>query len=108
MTTTTNPPKPATPPRTPESHTGFAKSPQTVTNAQLLKRMALFLAPVRGIAALACFFIILWASIEGCANRMTGNITNAIQRLIDSVNNEHLQIDNAFFTALQHERVKTI
>src|SRR6476620_4171542 len=57
-----------------------AKSPQSVTNTQLLKRMVRFLLPVRGIAALACMMIFIWAGIDVVFTRLFGNVVTAVKK----------------------------
>ncbi len=52
---------------------------QQTTNATLLRRMAKFLVPVKGIAAMACAMVVAWMITDVSVTRMTGNVANAIQ-----------------------------
>lgn len=98
--TVATPDKQATSPRQ-DRRSAAAPEP---TNFQLLRRMLGFMAPVRGLAALAALLIVLWVVLDVSVVRLTGYITNQIKATLVSgqVTGE------SFFSAISHDPLRSI
>ncbi len=87
----------------PNSDAKLAPLPH-LTNYQLLKRMARFLMPVRGMATLACLLIVVWVCVEVSAVRMTGSITNEVKGTLSTGQ----MTDQPFWQAIGREPLRGI
>jgi len=74
------------------------------TNGQLLRRMMMFVIPVRGIAAAAGFMVLVWMLLDVLYTRVTGNITNAVKEAADAGSAGH----EGFWQAIGHDPLKSI
>ncbi|MCL2639802.1 MAG: ABC transporter ATP-binding protein/permease [Phycisphaerales bacterium] len=99
MTTTSDPPQS-------DQNASSTSTAPRLTNGQLLRRMVRFLSPVKGIAALACFFILLWASIDVLFTRLTGNLVTFIREFLKKP--YAVLHDETIWDAVQREPFHTV